>query len=150
MNTIFSFVLTLASIVGLVVSGFVDDGDTRATLFGVLVPIATGGAWMAARGEPMRRKSDKAGPVLLVLLAMLLAGCPAVFNGATSTATLRGYGPAGVSAVLTVDGETVCTATGARSGLRVDAATAKRICAAHRSNGCHWVGPPALPSPVAK
>lgn len=126
MKTAYSFTLTLVAIAGLVlVALLVSDPATRDTLIGVLTPIAGGGAFLTARGEPMKRKADQRGATrvevvgvitafaLLALFAALLfslGGCSTVEAHARKQAQIDVW-PKSCRMIVTADGERVFVLT---------------------------------------
>lgn len=142
--------LVLALLGHLLRGGDFFGADTQALVSEILTYVGLAGAgYGRVRATATIRSQPPRGPaVLLVLLALLLAGgCTTTYTGATSRTTVEAYGQSGTTAELGVDGDTVCKVTGAKSSLRVDVGTARRICEAHRGNGCRWE-PARAPAPA--
>lgn len=131
-----------ATVVGLVLQALVDHGILGPEIYSVAAQILTylglGGVAIGRTraDKPLGLSSSKAKIAAASLVALLATGCASTYSGATVSADLRGSGPAGMSAVLGVDGKEVCRAQGAKAKVIADKAAAKRFCALFAE--CKW------------
>jgi len=124
-------------------------GETLSAVLAVAgTALGIGGAAAAAKAEPAPKKRKPPLSGLLVFLLVLFAGaCTTTYQGTTGKTSIAPLGATGATTTLSVDGQTVCTASGTKVVLQVKEAMARRICEAHKANGCAWLAPPKRQAP---
>jgi len=145
-----ALIVAIVGIVAVAVVALLRPEALGETLSAVLAVAGTalgiGGAAAAAKAEPPPKKPKPPLSGLLVFLLVLGASaCTTTYQGTTGKTSIAPLGATGATTTLSVDGQTVCTASGTKVVLQVKESMAKRICAAHPRR-CRWLSEPVSAS----